>query len=112
MVQVGKESSFVHLHVHSSVSLEDGITEIEALLERAANLAMPALALTDHNNMSGAVRFLDGAREFGIKPILGCELSLRDGSHLILLAKNGAGYQNLCQLLTLTLTDPEEITTT
>ena len=108
MVQVGKESSFVHLHFHSSFSIEDGITEIEALLERAASLAMPALALTDHNNLSGAVRFLEGARKFGIKPILGCELDLKDGSHLILLAKNGTGYQNLCQLLTLTLTDPEE----
>ncbi len=61
---------------------------------------MPALALTDHNNLCGAVAFLRAAREAGIKPVQGVEIDLEDGSHLILLAKNPRGYANLCRILT------------
>ncbi len=63
-----KGSAFVHLHVHSSFSLEDGITGIEDILERADSLSMPALALTDHNSLAGGVPFIIRAKQLGIKP--------------------------------------------
>ncbi len=103
-----KGSSFVHLHVHSSFSLEDGITGIERILERADSLSMPALALTDHNSLAGGIPFISQAKQLGIKPILGCELDLEGGSHLILLVKDWIGYQNLCRLLSKTLTSLRE----
>ena len=103
-----KGSAFVHLHVHSSFSLEDGITGIERILERADSLSMPALALTDHNSLAGGIPFISQAKQLGIKPILGCELDLEGGSHLILLVKDWIGYQNLCRLLSKTLTSLRE----
>lgn len=93
-------TSFCHLHVHSPFSFLDGASRIEELVRKAAELRMPALALTDHNNVCGAVAFRRAAREAGIKPIQGAEISLEDGSHLILLAKNPRGYANLCRILT------------
>jgi len=65
---------FVHLHLHSQYSLLDGAIKINPLFERAKALNMPAVALTDHGNLFGAVEFYEGAREAGIKPILGCEV--------------------------------------
>lgn len=69
-------------------------------MSAAAQLGMPALALTDHNGLYGAVRFYKLAQQAGIKPIIGSELTLEDGSHLTLLAKNREGYRNLCRLIT------------
>ena len=106
--QKNEESSFVHLHVHSSFSFEDGVTSIEALLERAGRLKMPALALTDHNTLAGGIPFIIRAKQLGIKPILGCELDLEEGGHLILLIKDWSGYQSICRLLTKTLTSSKE----
>ena len=90
--------SFVHLHVHSNFSFLDGACPLDDLV--AASADMPALAVTDHNGLYGAVRFYQLARAAGIKPIIGVELTLDDGHHLVLLARNRAGYSNLCRLVT------------
>jgi DNA polymerase III subunit alpha len=98
-----------HLHVHSEYSLLDGACKIEALAERAAAYGQPAIALTDHGVMNGAVELYEAARKHGIKPILGCEIYLVDDhaqrgsgrferNHLTLLAASGTGYRNLVEL--------------
>jgi error-prone DNA polymerase len=92
-------SGYVELHCHSCFSLLDGASTPEALVERAAELGMPALALTDHDGLYGAVRFGVAARERGIHPIFGAEVTLTGGSHLVLLAEDRAGWGNLCHLL-------------
>ena len=91
---------FVHLHVHSQYSFLDGASTLDKLLEKAKRLGMPALALTDHNRLTGAIKFYDKARALDIKPIVGAEIDLEGGFHLTLLCKNRAGYSNLCRLLT------------
>jgi len=92
--------TFVHLHVHSPYSFLDGASRTEQLLQTAADLGMPAIAVTDHNNLCGAVEFNRLAQTYGIKPITGAEITLENGHHLVLLAKNQAGYKNLCRILT------------
>jgi error-prone DNA polymerase len=91
---------FVHLHVHSQYSFLDGASPLDRLLEKAKALGMPALALTDHNRLTGAVKFYDKARALGIKSIIGAEIDLEGGYHLTLLCKDRKGYSNLCRLLT------------
>ncbi len=103
---------FVHLHTHSHYSLLDGLAKIDDLVLRAKSLEMDALALTDHGNLYGAIEFYKKARAAGIKPILGVEAYIAPGArtdrdatngkyyHLILLAENNAGWQNLIQLVT------------
>ncbi len=91
---------FVHLHVHSQYSFLDGASSLDAMLEKAVSLNMTALALTDHNRLTGAIRFYDKARAMGIEPIIGAEVDLIGGHHLTLLCKNAEGYSNLCRLLT------------
>ncbi|MEF3306517.1 DNA polymerase III subunit alpha, partial [Paenibacillus sp. GYB003] len=104
-------NGFVHLHVHSEYSLLDGASPIGELARRAARLGMPALALTDHGVMYGAIPFYKACVEHGVKPIIGCEVYVATGSrltkasrqdqpthHLILLAKNETGYRNLMRL--------------
>ncbi|HEX2173268.1 MAG TPA: DNA polymerase III subunit alpha, partial [Dehalococcoidia bacterium] len=91
--------SYVELHCHSNFSLLEGATHPEDLIARAQDLGMPALALTDHDGLYGAVRFWQAARSAGIRPILGCEFTLADGAHLTLLAQNRQGYANLCRLV-------------
>jgi error-prone DNA polymerase len=91
---------FIHLHVHSQYSFLDGASSLDELLERAVSLKMPAIALTDHNRLTGAIRFYDKARAVGIKPIIGAEIGLECGYHLTLLCKNAEGYSSLCRLLT------------
>lgn len=92
--------SFVHLHVHSPFSFQDGASRIEDLVAAAAAADMPALALTDHDNVSGAVRFDRCCRAAGLKPIQGAEVTLAGGYHLVLLADGPDGYVSLCRLLT------------
>lgn len=92
--------SFVHLHVHSYYSFLDGAAGPADLVERAQHFGMPALALTDHNRLTGAIRFYDAARKAGIKPIIGAEVDTEGGFHLTLLCKDAGGYSNLCRLLT------------
>ncbi len=91
---------FVHLHVHSQYSFLDGASSLDRLLEKAKALGMPALALTDHNRLTGVIKFYDKARALGIKPVIGAEIDLEGGYHLTLLCKDSKGYSNLCRLLT------------
>jgi DNA polymerase III subunit alpha len=106
--------NFVHLHVHSHYSLLDGLAKIDELLDRAKELGMESLALTDHGVLYGAIEFYQKAKQKGIKPIIGCEMYLAPNGrenkrakidetrhHLILLAKNEQGYKNLMKLVTI-----------
>jgi DNA polymerase III alpha subunit len=103
--------SFVHLHVHSEYSLLDGFSNIKKLVARAKEMGMPALGLTDHGTMFGVIDFYNAAKEAGIKPIIGIEAYLasrsmkerspqedKKSSHLLLIAENQTGYQNLLKL--------------
>ena len=105
------EPTCAHLHVHSEYSLLDGASKIKGLVERAAEFGQPAIGLTDHGVMNGAVELYQAARKAGIKPILGCEAYFVDDhkavaspgqrlehNHLTLLARSDAGYRNLVQL--------------
>jgi DNA polymerase III subunit alpha len=105
-------AEFVHLHLHTEYSLLDGACRIEELLDRAAALKMPALAVTEHGNLFSSVLFHDAARKRGIKPILGCEVYVapesrltRSGTpgetanHLVLLAETNEGFHNLIKLV-------------
>lgn len=92
--------SFVHLHLHSPFSFLDGASRLDELIAEAALHQMPALALTDHDNLSGAVRFQRKCLEAGITPIQGAEVSLAGGYHLTLLSTGPVGYSNLCRIVT------------
>src|SRR6266581_3737790 len=92
--------SYIELHACSAFSFLRGASFPEQLPERAAELEMPTLALLDRNGVYGAQRFSVAARERNVRPIVGCELSMEDGSILPVLAENRAGYKNLCELLT------------
>ncbi|UCC69850.1 MAG: DNA polymerase III subunit alpha, partial [Armatimonadota bacterium] len=93
-------SSFVHLHLHSVFSFLDSTCRLDRLVARAAELGMPAVAVTDHDGLYGAVRFYKAAQEAGVKPILGVELTTEGGHHLPLLATSRRGYSNLCRMTT------------
>lgn len=112
------QEQFVHLHVHSEFSLLDGAARIPELAARAAELGMPAIALTDHGVMYGAIDFYRACRERGIKPIIGCEVYVArrtrfervpgqddDPFHLVLLATDRTGYQNLLKLVSRAYTE-------
>ena len=108
-----KHAEFVHLHLHTQYSLLDGAIRLDELFKKAHEYRMPALAITDHGNMFGAIEFYQKAYQSGIKPIIGCEVYVAPGSrwekdsrgisevsyHLILLAKNYTGYKNLIYLV-------------
>lgn len=94
------QGDYVELHAHSAFSLGDGASTPEALVSRAAELGYTALALTDHNDLGGAVRFAKACGEAGIFPIFGAEITLSDRSHLTLLVENPVGWGNLCSLVT------------
>src|SRR5262245_61730285 len=100
---------YVHLHCHSAFSLFEGTATPQDLVGAARKLKMPALALTDRNNLYGAVYFYSHAVKAGIKPVIGMEVDLDDGSSLVLLARNFDGYRNLCHLATVLRlnSDPE-----
>src|SRR6202790_2526305 len=104
--------SFVHLHLHTEYSLLDGAIRMKELMKKAAEYKMPAVAMTDHGNLFGAIEFYQEATKAGIKPIIGCEAYIAPGSHkdrgssprdaafhFTLLAENEAGYRNLVKLL-------------
>src|SRR2546428_8915368 len=105
--------SFVHLHLHTEYSLLDGAIRMKELMKKAAEFKMPAVAITDHGNLFGAIEFYQEAQRAGVKPIIGCEAyiapgshkdrptSLRDAAyHITLLAENDTGYRNLVKLET------------
>src|SRR5215813_2775752 len=109
-----QHSDFVHLHVHSEYSLLDGAAQLEKLVAKAKELKFPAIALTDHGNLFGAIDFYNAAMKAGVKPIVGCELYVAPGSrkergsqdggyeganHLTVLVRNRVGYQNLVKLV-------------
>src|SRR5438093_7980183 len=106
-------ADFVHLHLHTEYSLLDGACRLDRLMDKAHELKFPALAITDHGVLYGAIDFYQAAQEKGIKPIIGCEVYVAPGSrlekktssggrdvyhHLVLLAKDETGYKNLIQL--------------
>ena len=100
------EAPFVHLHVHSEYSILDGACRIPGLAARAAELEMPAVSLTDHGSLAGAVELYREATKQGVKPLIGCEVYVADDrraqqkgyAHLTLLAESNAGYSNLIKL--------------
>jgi DNA polymerase-3 subunit alpha len=105
--------SFVHLHLHTEYSLLDGAIRMKELMKKAAEFKMPAVAITDHGNLFGAIEFYQEATRAGVKPIIGCEAYVAPGSHkdrpgsrrdaayhFTLLAKNETGYRNLVKLVT------------
>ncbi len=105
---------FTHLHTHSHFSLLDGLSKIDGIVARAKELGMNAVGLTDHGNLYGAIEFYKKATKAGIKPIIGCEMYITDGDrlsktpadaerrfHLLVLAKNNIGYQNLMKLVSI-----------
>jgi len=106
-------SQFVHLHLHTDYSMLDGACDVEKLVDRVKELGMPAVAMTDHGNIFGAVSFVNAAHKAGIKPIVGCELYIckKDDhniertppdndtyNHLLVLAENEEGYRNLVKI--------------
>ena len=107
-------SDFVHLHLHTQYSLGDGVIGIPEVIDKVKEYKMPALAITDHGNLFGAMEFYSTAEASGIKPIIGCEVYVAPGSrftqptkhvgphshHLILLCENEKGYRNLCRMVT------------
>jgi DNA polymerase-3 subunit alpha len=113
------EKQFVHLHLHTDYSLLDGAIQIKKLAQRAAELKMPAVAMTDHGNMFGAISFYNEMKKVGVKPIIGSELYIARGNHkdrgepdrpkgmnhLILLARNLEGYRNLVKLTSMGYTE-------
>src|ERR671916_1017502 len=100
------QAPFVHLHVHSEFSILDGACRIPDLAARAAELEMPAVALTDHGSLAGAVQLYQAAQKHGVMPLLGCEVYVCDDrmrqqkgyAHLTLLAESNDGYANLIKL--------------
>lgn len=111
--------NFTHLHVHTEYSLLDGSSKIKEITKHAAELGMNSLAITDHGVMYGVIDFYEAARSNGIKPIIGCEIYVSPGSrfdkgkqsgegkynHLILLAENNQGYQNLMKIVSIGFTE-------
>jgi len=93
-------NQYAELHCHSAFSFLDGASIPEELVARAKNIGLSALALTDHDDLGGVVRFASAARELSFDAIIGAELTLEDDSHLILLAEDVQGYKNLCHLIT------------
>src|SRR5207342_1326483 len=104
--------SFVHLHLHTEYSLLDGAIRMKELMKKATEFEMPAVAITDHGNLFGAIEFYQEAQKAGIKPIIGCETYMAPGSikdrpnnmrdaayHFTLLAKDAIGYRNLVKLI-------------
>lgn len=111
-------SGFVHLHNHTEYSLLDGLSKVKAMAQKAKELNMPALAITDHGSMYGVIKFYKACKEIGIKPIIGCEIYVakrkltdkeagidNEYNHLVLLAENNTGYKNLMKIVSVSWLD-------
>src|SRR3989344_3214488 len=107
-------ADFVHLHNHSEYSLLDGLSKVREMVLHVKEQGMKAIAITDHGNMYGTIKFYKTCIEEGIKPIIGCEIYVskrtrhdkdasldKDYNHLILLAKNNTGYKNLMKIISI-----------
>src|SRR3989344_1037410 len=107
-------TDFVHLHNHSEYSLLDGLSRIEPMVKKAKELGMTSMAITDHGNLYGAIKFFQTCKKYEIKPIIGCEIYMaqrslhdkeagvdKDYNHLILLAKDLKGYKNLMKIISI-----------
>ena len=107
-------SNFVHLHNHSEFSLLDGLSKVEPMVKKAKELGMSSIAITDHGNMYGTIKFFQTCKKYEIKPIIGCEIYMaqrslhdkeagvdKDYNHLILLAKDLKGYKNLMKIISI-----------
>ena len=119
IIRFMKFEDFVHLHLHSEYSLLDGAIRFDDLLKKAEELRMPAVAVTDHGNLFGALEFYQKGLKSGVKPIMGCEVyvapksrlergegdSEESNHHLILLIQNLAGYKNLCKIVSSAYTE-------
>ena len=92
-------SEYVELHCHSHFSFKEGASSVDQLIATAKKLGYKSLAITDHDNLSGAMRFAQVSRSLGIHGIIGVEFTLVGGYHLTALAETFEGYSNLCQLL-------------
>src|SRR5206468_8573534 len=92
--------AYVELHCHSAFSFLDGASLPDELVPRALELGYGALALTDHNSVSGSMEFAVSARALGLRAIHGAEIDLEDGRHLTLLVEDARGWANLCRILT------------
>ncbi len=96
---------FVHLRVHSEYSLSDGMVRIKPLVEQCLSYAMPAIAVSDRNNLFALIKFYNASQESGVKPIVACDVSVvgdnsnEEATPLVLIAKNDQGYRNLCELI-------------
>ena len=110
--------NFVHLHLHTEYSLLDGLTKISSIADKAISDGQPAVAITDHGVMYGAVEFYTALKSKGVKPIIGCEVYVsrrsrllkegkldNSGNHLVLLCKNEQGYKNLCYMVSMSFID-------
>src|SRR5450759_2507132 len=102
--------SFVHLHVHTDYSLLDGACDIDQLMKTTVEQKMPAVAMTDHGNLFGAVKFYNSAKAAGVNPVIGCEVYVSQQghktrsdtdryNHMVLLCENQQGYRNLIKLV-------------
>ena len=96
----GGASGYAHLHVRSGFSYRFGVAFPEELAEAAASMGMGSLAIADRDGLYGVPRFLWVAEETGISPVVGAEVSVEGGGHLVLLAESMAGYRSLCRLIT------------
>lgn len=111
------DTKFTHLHLHTPYSLLDGFTKIDVLMKRCQEMGMDSVAITDHGVMFGVIDFYKAAKKYGIKPIIGCEVYVAKRSrfdkenidkrsyHLVLLAENNVGYQNLINLVSIGFTE-------
>src|SRR4030095_11403872 len=106
--------SFVHLHLHTEYSFLDGAVRMKELMKKATEFGMPAVAITDHGNLHGAIELYQAAKDAGIKPIIGCEAYMAPGAmkdrptnqrdaayHFTLLAKDDVGYRNLVKMISI-----------
>ena len=113
--------AFVHLHCHTDYSLLDGACDIDQLMQIVSEQKMPAVAMTDHGNLFGAVKFYNAAKNVGVNPVIGCEMYVAqqghknrsDGgyNHLVLLCETQEGYRNLIKLVSTAYLDQIDQTT-
>ena len=92
-------AKYAELHCHTNYSFQEGASSVEELLVRSKELGHQALAITDHDNLCGAMHFAQVAHSVGVQAITGAEITLKDGSHLTLLAETRQGYSNLSRLI-------------